>query len=269
MDFNADFKRIVEKRLQGLGVKFSADDNLEKLMLLVLNHARKTISALPRQVYSSTEFIEKKSKLDEPMQSAADEILKKLKEGEDVSAHLSTDSIDPAKPDELLADWRIHHFHISNHKKKQADAFYKRTESLLFALVTNDASYFIDIYPHGKKHPEAWTRQDLIRIINKEWPQLLNPFRFPSDVKLSHEVSDLELKKLRQIKVNYPVPVGDSAISTGGFAMDGTPVADVMQIIQIKRDIDEIIKSMNNNSAQWKMKISAESGFSEKDLDFE
>jgi hypothetical protein len=270
MDLFADLKDIVKQHLKALGVQFSADAPLEKLILLALNHELKTVSQRSRKVYCSKEFLTKKSGLDAAQKQAADDILAKFRKGEDVGGHFSESSVNPKETDALLADWKIHHLHISNHKNKPTDRFYSRTGPVMFAYVSEDAAYFIDIYPHGKGFPETWTRQDLLSILDRNWPHILEPYRLKGISGVAFAPSDLELRKLRGANVNTIIQVGNSFIAPpgGGLAMDGTPSANVFRMDRTFHLIKDFERFVNKNFDQLRAEISLKSGVAENSMDF-
>lgn len=271
MDLLADLKKIVEQHLITLGIVFPTGADLETVMLLTLNHELKTVSQRPRKVHHSKAFADKKSGLDAAQQKAVADILAKFKNGEDVNGHLSKSSAKPAETDALLADWKIHHLHISNHKTNATDTFYARTGPVMFAHVAHDAVYVIDIYPHGKGFPETWTRQELLGILDKDWPHLLEPYRIKGITGLTFTPTDLDLKMLRGGKVNTTVHVGGSFIAPpgGGLASDGTPVVNVTRMDKTFKVIKQLETWVVSNSVRLKTEIASKSGIPESELDFE
>lgn len=271
MDLFSDLKRITQEQLTALGIVFDASADLQDLLLLALNHDLKTVRPVPRKVHCSTEFMAKRAQLDAQAENAVAEIIAKFEAGQDVNGHLSKSSIKAEETDALLADWKIHHLHISNHKKNPADKFYARTGPVMFAQILDDSVYFIDIYPHGKGFPEAWTRQDMLKIVDAEWPHLLDSHRLKGITALEFKPTDLGLKTLRGGYVNAILQVGESFIAPpgGGLATDGTPSENVTRMdrtLHLIRDFEEWV---NTNSPKLKAAIAAQSGLAEADLDFE
>lgn len=271
MDLFSDLKKIVEQHLTTIGVTFPATADLKELMLMALNHELKTVSQQPRTVRCSKEFSAKQSVLTVPQQQAVGDIFAKFAKGEDVNGHLSKSSAKPAETDALLADWKIHHLHISNHKDKPSDTFFARTGPVMFAHVASSDAYFIDIYPHGKGFPETWTRQALFKIIDGNWPHLLDPYRIKGISGTSYTPSDLDLKQLRGAQVNTVVQVGNSFIVPpgGGLASDGTPTANVTRMLRTFRLIKQLESRVNDNSVKLKAEIASKNTVPETELDFE
>jgi hypothetical protein len=271
MDLLADLKNIVEDYLKTLRIVHSANDSLQDLILLALNHELKTVNPRPRRVYRSTEFTAKLKQLNVDQQRAAAAISTKFEKGEDVAGHLSKDSARPEKSDKLLSAWKIHHLHISNHKDKPTDTFYSRTGPIMFAHIVEAAIYFIDIHPHGSRHPETWTRQELLRIIDLNWPHILDPYRLKGIIGLSFYASDMDLKDLHRVNTNVIIQVGNSFIAPpgGGLAMDGTPFNNVFRMNRTIHLVQKLDRVVATKSAELRAEIAANSGLAERDLDFQ
>lgn len=271
MDFFGDLKGIVVEHLTDLGVLFSSADPVDQLILLALNHEMKTVAPRPRRTHSSPDFDSKLAALDQPKQTAAASIRRKFEEGDDVGGHLSGASVNPSRTDGLLADWGIHHLHISITKRNPANRFYERTGPVMFAWIRDDDAYFIDIYPHGIAFPEAWTRQELLKIVDRNWPHLIDPYRLNGVVGLSMNCSDLDRKDLRKVNINSAVPLDSSFIigPGGGLAGSGVPVRNVMRLNQTVREVKKLEKLAVRFEMAWKAAISERTGEAECDLAFE
>ena len=94
-----------------------------------------------------------------------------------VSKFLSKKTLNATFNDGLLNDYGIHHLHLSDELDK-GGYFVNGSRMLLFALVKESDAFFIDVVPHpNDKITEdvGWVRQDLLTIIDANWPQLLEP----------------------------------------------------------------------------------------------
>ena len=61
--------------------------------------------------------------------------------------------------DLLIADWGIHHLHLSPERDG------RRTGDLLFAVFRPDDAYLLQILPHGN-----WAELSLLETIVRNWP---------------------------------------------------------------------------------------------------
>ena len=71
----------------------------------------------------------------------------------------------------------MHHFHLS--KKVEESGFVKRSEYLLYAIITQKDAYFVDIRPHPKPMDLGWVQQYLLRVVHSNWPELIEPNVLP------------------------------------------------------------------------------------------
>ena len=178
MDISTDAEKLVRQHLTAVGVNHSKASNLEEVLHLALNRGMKRVRSAPRKVHRCKNFYDKLTQLDPKMQAAARAILEKIERGEDISGHLSKGIERAGKSDDLLADWNVHHLHISDTKAKPTDKFFARTEEVFFIVFTPTAAYCVDVHSHDeKKHPTVWTRQLLFETIATNWPDLVEPFR--------------------------------------------------------------------------------------------
>jgi len=90
----------------------------------------------------------------------------------DLKPHLSTKIADPDYQDLMFYDWRTYHFHLGIKPHPKRPGFVARTDELLFAMTDphEDKMYLIDIHPHKG----AFENQDLMRIVEADWPEILS-----------------------------------------------------------------------------------------------
>ena len=102
--------------------------------------------------------------------------------------------------------------------------FAKRSGHLLFAIVTGETAYLVDIRPHTDPRKLQWVRQDLLKIVSSNWPELIerNVLHGVSGTR----VTDEEKKVLRNKNANLATNLGGRAIAPlgGGVASDGSSI---------------------------------------------
>jgi hypothetical protein len=267
MNLLDDLKGILRKQLTDYGVKWSAGENAEQLLLKVLNFESKTITATPRTVRLSPEFQKARARLSAKQERALKEIIQKFSRGEDVNAHLSKASKNATKPDPLLTHWGIHHIHISNWKKNAGDYFYARTGPLIFAVVGSKDVCFLGIYRHGTRYPTAWTRRKLLQTINKNWPGLMDCAEAKGATDLSVHPTNQQLIPLRKSNINVATKVDGRIIMAlgGGVMSDGTPLRHKMKAMKTIKGIKQLEKHVESNRSA----IAERLGRSSASLDFE
>lgn len=97
--------------------------------------------------------------------------------------------------DLLLNDWCVYHLHLST--EIEGDGFVQRLAPVLFAAFSEEDAYLIDIFNHGD-----WTREHVIRVIVKEWPNAGLVCEIPEGVGLDSAISEQDRKVLRQKHCN-------------------------------------------------------------------
>lgn len=139
----------------------------------------------------------------------------KIINGEDLTPHLSK-LIDKAEDNDLmLNDWGIHHLHLGTILEGD---YIKRTGPLLFGFVTQNNFYAVNVYAHG-----AWTKSDIIEIIHRNWPELLDSKKVNA-LDIAVNPSDQVRKVFRNKHINSMIKVSDGTIYAppgGGMMTNG------------------------------------------------
>jgi len=197
MDFKQDITSIFTDYLAQIGAPY-ASNGLEDLCIHFFNVQRKLIPAKPYTVLYSKELQAHMSGQGwEPYLLGIEQ---ELVNGEDITPHLSKLSLKARYDDSLLNAWRVHHLHLSNTKRNPTQKFYDRSDHLLFALVKEDTCYFIDVRDHDEGN--VFARRDLIRILQNNWPQLLEPYCIKDATGVEVELTDAEIDQLHRVNVN-------------------------------------------------------------------
>ena len=142
--------------------------------------------------------------------------------GGDLTRYLSKGIKDAKSRDGLLWDYGMHHFHLSRGVEKSG--FIRRSDYLLFAIVADDDAFFVDVRRHRDPQGLQWVRQDLLRIVSTNWPEITTA-RVLRGVRGS-TLTDEEKKTLRRKCTNVVVdldgsgtaPLGWGTMADGGSA---------------------------------------------------
>ncbi len=121
--------------------------------------------------------------------------------------------------DGLLWDYAIHHLHLSRNVGK--NGFVERSDWLLFAIVADQDTFFVDVRSHADPKQLQWVRQDLLTIIHNNWPELTENHVLHSVT--GDTVTDTEKRELRRKNTNLVHEIGGHAIAPlgGGTTADG------------------------------------------------
>lgn len=155
----------------------------------------------PRQVFLSDTFI-----CPANVASGWRQLRTMIENGDDLTTRLSHRIEKTNARDALLSDWGVHHFHLG------VEPPYFRSSFLLFALVTNNYLYAINIYPHG-----AWAKQDIVETLHRNWPQVIS-HAIAKGVTPDKSLTESQRKVIRQKNANTFVTVSDGTTyhSIGG-----------------------------------------------------
>lgn len=230
IDLLSDLRSILTEDLVAVGARKPLPKDLNELLEYYFNVEAKLISEQPRLVVESTELQSNLPK--DPFLSSYLAIKKKVEAGELLTPHLSRKSLHGKSADFLLNDWALHHIHLSMVRENPSDYFFKRSDYLLFGWFTDRTAYFLDIRPHSEQN--VFSRQDYIRIIQKNWPDALKPFQLQGVHSLAQTFTDSELQELRKAGLNILTEVDGAVFAPigGGISSAGTRTWDTMKADQ-------------------------------------
>lgn len=246
IDFSTDWKTYMLADIASQGYQVSSSEPLDSISYKFFNVRRRRLQACPRTVHESSEF-----QCPANLSNGYQALKAKLVAGDDVTPHLSKSLLDVDYDDPLLNDWGIHHFHLG--QTVEASGFIDRTGPLLFAFVTPEDAYCINIFPHG-----AWTEQELIKILHRNWPAAISDFKLNGVLSLAHSVSNQDIAKLRKAGVQTMVEVGPGVVygpMGGGYSTAGTSVRATMQSDKYRRIVRSLEDHVRENLQMFLDKI--------------
>lgn len=189
-----------------------------------LNILKRNISTIPRKVYISKEL-----NCPKECEQAFNEIVLKLMRGFSLTQYMSRKIEKKDSKDMLIYDWNIYHFHLNRLNNKKT--FVDRSDYLLFAYITNNSAYLLQIYNHNKNiEPYLFSKIELVRIIENNWPELLSKYQIKGIVSLAEPISDESVATFRKAGITSFVETnpGKIYISMGGGYMSNRMSYDVI-----------------------------------------
>ncbi len=202
-DFRRDWYAFVRQVLTSWGYPPDASESDEALCWRMFNLAKRLVEPRARVVLEAKEFMCPPEHL-----TGWHALRKKFEKGEDVVPHLSvTVGNEPDYYDDLLNDWGIHHLHLGVAPYPKDERFLQRTGPLVFGRVTATHFFAAGVFPHG-----AWTRKEILEIVWRNWPDVLEPYRIFGVAGLSHVPTDKEHAKLRAAGVTVLVQLSDGTV---------------------------------------------------------
>lgn len=238
-DFYTDWIQMLRGELQAEGYQVSPAENSFDVCKKYFNAQKRRISNQTRTVLVSKEFT-----CPPEYEVAVDTIKDKAAKGEDLTPHLSKSILDADYNDSLLNDWGIHHFHLVTLPDPKDPRFVERTGPLLFARVTNEHFYLINVMEHG-----SWTRKQLIEILHANWPDSLRSHKL-HEIPGSHYTED-EIRQFRGHNVQTLIDVSNGTVYAplgGGYLTSGVSIEVVMQCDYLKACISKLEEYVKQNA---------------------
>jgi hypothetical protein len=247
-DFKAD---VLDMARHYLSEQWGAENvPNDDSLILFFDSQRRRPAILPRKVCEADNY-------HCPGENAAGwEVLRrKIINGEDLGPHLSRTHSSLANVDGLLNEWGVHHFHIG-----EVPSF--RSGPLVFALVTHDCFYAINVFRHG-----GWESSDIIESVHRNWPQVINRYRVKGIQERNLGVK--QRRQLRKSKVQAFVTTNDGTVYTaigGGVALSGVAATAVIQAAKISNEIKRLQVAVQEQLGRFIVHLSARGYVPEKDI---
>lgn len=245
LNFLSDFQELIEYELSNLGHASQPGEELDTVLIRYLNLLRRLPPVVPWTVKQSTDVANKS--LPKEIRDGLKQFINKAESGKDLKPYLSIQINNPDYADLMFYDWGILHFHLGTTPHPKHKGFIKRTGELLFAITEQSTAtmYLIDIHPHIG----GFTNQALLRIIEKNWSEILEPYTVYGVSGLSYHASDDDIGTFREAQINAMIqtPNGRCLVPMGG----GITLAGTSLLITRKADdVRTTISKLENHIVQ-------------------
>ena len=247
MDFRRDLIGIVRSYFSQKGISYKGADEAEDLAARYCEMRIRHIDPAPRDVHFSIELNSTLGRLaneaDPQERGRALEAWKALfrlrylsEVGGDLTPYLSKGVKDATSRDGLLWDYGMHHFHLRT--DVEDSGFIRRSDYLLFAIVADDVALFVDVRKHRDPDDLQWVRQDLLKIMHTNWPEITDA-RVLRGVHGS-SLTDEQKKELRRKNILSVADLGEVAIAPLGWGtmLDGSSTWCRLWADKLLREID-------------------------------
>ena len=231
MSFESDLADIIKQQFNNVGIRYEDNVDVGFLSARYFEMLTRRITPNPRTVHFSDELHDSLGNLaQEPNAKRQDNALVAwgavflirhlLVKGDNVTGFLSKNVNCLTSRDGLLWDFGMHHFHLN--KKVEISGFVKRSDYLLFAIITQEHAYFVDVRSHRDPQNLEWDRQELLKTVHSNWPELIDA-NILQGVK-GTVLTDEEKHELRRKNANHVAEISGNAIAPigGGTAADGS-----------------------------------------------
>lgn len=212
IDLQADYSSAVYARLKRAGY---TDADKKYAVYQYYNLLKRQIEPKPRKVMYSKEF-----QCPKEYQVALKAFEERAQNGLSLAPFQSEKIKRANYNDMLLNDWGIQHFHLS--RRYRDDGFVARSQYQIFAYVTDEAMYMIQIVPHNEE--DLYSRREMVRIIRDNWPNLLKRFHFKGVTGLTEKLDDHAYGEIRNANITTLLELGENEVYGmigGGYASNG------------------------------------------------
>lgn len=202
----------------------------EDIPLTYFNVEHRRIEPVKREVKLSDIFV---CPLD--LKNGWETLKGNIEDGQDITPYLSKKIDDPLFKDSMLLDWGVHHFHLVENP---------RNDNILFALVTKDCFYAINVYTHND-----WAKDDIVETIHRNWPEAIERYRIDA-IDTTNNVTGKERSILRNGDINTFVKVSDGTIYApigGGFTLSGSSAQATMRMIEQKSFLKKLQSHLDSH----------------------
>ena len=242
-----DLKDIIGTYFSEKSVRCRAEDKADDLATRYCEMRIRHIDPLPRTVHFASQLHDTLGRLAD--ESNPQERVKALDawrtvfrlrhlftSGGDLTPYLSRGIKDATSRDGLLWDYGMHHFHLSSRVEKSG--LIRRSDYLLFAIVTDDRTFFVDVRKHRDPQDLQWVRQDLLEIVHTNWAEITGALVLRGVG--GSTLTDEQKKELRRKNVNSVHGFGEYATMPlgGGTTGDGGSVWCRMWADRLLREIE-------------------------------
>lgn len=237
MMFLDDFAQIARKRLIAAGYAPDANATSEQVLQNYLNVLHRRVPPKVRTTYYAKGF-----SCPTVEQAGLAALIADSEAGVDLRSRqsLNLDNLD--FNDAILNDWNINHFHLGMGPHPRRAGFVARSGPVLFAVVTDDGLYCINVMSHG-----SWTDVQLLDAVYENWPQLLARCVIHG-VSIAFNPSNDEIKALRKANVNIATKRTDGTIHGAagmGYATSGISIKVMMQYTSMARECRNMEREVN------------------------
>lgn len=260
--FEIELAMEAKKRLDSYGIKYKNKDTAHELLVKLYTFLEKYITPTKRLVYISSELEQKKAELPISVQESLLKLTEWMQDGVDVNGFQSRGLYGNGSRDYQNMLYGIVHLHLSASKSDtkpiiKKNRFAKPGKYLLYAYVTQQSAYFIDVEEHLENSSEeavGWTKKQILEIIKSNWPELIEKCRIYGIVPCDEtgnevDLGDKEISDLITNHVNPPISLnGDVYIPNMGVTANGCSMNAVLQANatiryarRIQRNYGEII----------------------------
>ena len=282
MGFTSDLERIIREQFDKNGVDYDKKIGVRSLAASYLQMLNRRILPSPRRVHLSEQMhrslglLRRETDTDQKKKaadawSAVFRIRYLMENGRNVNGFL-TERIDSAtgkrSRDGMLWDFGMHHLHLST--EFEDSGFAERSDYLLFAVVTENDAYFVDVRRHPKRgETVGWVQQELLALVQSNWPELIEPWILQG---VKGDVwTDQERAELRRKNANVVTGFDGDAVAPpgGGMTAAGSSILCMMLADRLMDEIECHQKFFDTQPSELRSALKSEGIKTAGEMEFE
>ncbi|MGA3027009.1 MAG: hypothetical protein ABSF98_19810 [Bryobacteraceae bacterium] len=203
----------------------------DRALALFIDSLRRRPAVRPRVVWEADDFY-----CPPEVASGWDVLREKVVKGNDLGPHLSERHSSLTNLDGLLNEWGVNHLHLGAGPWPKNSLLADRTGPLLFAFITDDDCYAINIYEHGD-----WERNSIVESLHRNWPQVIAGWRI---IGVKGEVlSEKQRRRVRSLNAQAAMAVTDGTVYQaigGGVMVSGISFQAMSRADRICVDVERL-----------------------------
>ncbi|MGA2976361.1 MAG: hypothetical protein ABSF77_13710 [Spirochaetia bacterium] len=149
--------------------------------------------------------------------------------GKPLFPRLSRQIFDATRPDGMLFDWGVIHFHLGTRPDPKHPTLIEGHSEIAYAVINQATAYLLFVDHHGR-----WADIEILRLISREFPHLLRPYAMPANVRPVVTFGSTEHAALRRAGVNVMVEINGLGYLPpgGGINMAGGSMNSMLRLQQ-------------------------------------
>lgn len=260
--FVANADEIARSLIKGFGLTHSGKvEHLSHPLTRWLDFRLRIIDPRPRRVHLSDCF---PKVLDAATNKALRSMVDAIERGDDINRFQSkgllySDSSGSRRADRtdlLWGDWGMHHLHVADYLPNHSSGFVPRSDYLLFVMVFRNDVICIDVRAHAEG-PELFSDQELVRIVARNWPDVMKPFELKGVLPTGVTLTSDERKQLRRSGVATPLEIDGKVYMGLGFGITtaSIPLRVTLAKDRVMRSIAHLAELVADPSGQFQQAL--------------
>ena len=230
-DFRADLLAMARQHLTadwGPEVAQISDDDV---LIAYFDALRRRPAVRPRKIWIADDFT-----CPPEYQAGWEQLQKKIADGEDLRPHLSKGHARLTTLDGLLNEWGVHHLHLGTAPSSRDPSLIERSGPVLFARITPDDFYAINVYTHGD-----WEQMSVLESLHRNWPDTIKSYRIRGIQ--GEPLTEEQRRNLRKVNMQTATTTADGTVYMaigGGVASSGTSAEAVRRADMLWSDAEQL-----------------------------